>query len=573
MIAGSERAPTGPAAQSEEGRKLAGLVDEVLEHMLEVRPEMGTFLGHHQRDHLLGAYTADSFRAHESWTRKMLGRVDQEIDRSLLASAYQIDYDLLRSRLETELWLEDNAEQKEWERDPAVYLLMPTAAIHAMTLREYAPVEERLANILKRAEQLSRVLRAGVTNLRRPPKLWTEMAIESAQGSLSLFEDYLPQLFAPLPDLAVQYDSLKPALSQALGDFVAFLQTELLPRSDDTWVEGAERFNYRLRHEHFMDEDAEALIAYGNELLAASEAEISKLAETLDPERAWQEIIEQAKRHHPPEDSIMEAYRDEVERARTFVHERDLVTLLPGERARVVETPPQIRTTIPYAAYDMPPLFGEADEGIFYVTTVGEFPPLTPEQKEEKLRGHSYAAIEVTTVHETYPGHHVQLVHMKNAPGGVMRKLAFSTVLVEGWALYCEELMHESGYYSDERVRLMQLKDLVWRACRVIVDASIHTGRMSFDEAVDFLIQRAALERTNAIAELKRYTQSPTQPMSYAVGRRAIFDLREQYRSKLGKRFDLKAFHDSLLSYGSIAPSIIAREMIRELHGEPARRE
>lgn len=125
--------------------------------------------------------------------------------------------------------------------------------------------------------------------------------------------------------------------------------------------------------------------------------------------------------------------------------------------------------------------------------------------------------------------------------------------------------MYEQGYYTDDHVRMMQLKDLVWRACRVIVDASLHTGRISFDDAVDFLVERAALERTNAIAEVKRYTQSPTQPMSYAVGRQAILDLRAAYREALGERFELKSFHDRLLSYGSIPPSIIAREMMREL--------
>ncbi len=243
------------------------------------------------------------------------------------------------------------------------------------------------------------------------------------------------------------------------------------------------------------------------------------------------------------------------------------MSLPQGERAKIVETPPPLRNTIPYAAYNMPPIFAEGDEGVFHVTPVTGFPPLTPEQKKEKLEGHSYAAIQVTTAHEAYPGHHTQLVYMKRSPSSKMRKLAFSSVLVEGWGLYSEQLMFEQGYYTDDRVRLMQLKDLLWRACRVVVDGSLHTGRMSFDEAVDFLVARAALERTNAVAEVKRYIQSPTQPMSYAVGRQAILDLRAEYQKALGGGFDLKSFHDKLLSYGSLPPSLIAREMRAELRG------
>lgn len=549
-----------------EGRKLKALVDRVLEWMLEDRPEIGTFLGRYERDDRLGSYSADAFEEQERFNRGALRELETEIDRSRLSYDDQIDYDLMHSRLDTEVWLTEHAEQKDWRREPALYFQLPTSAIHMMTLRDYAPLEERLGNILKRMEQLPRALEEGRANLRRPPRLWTEMAIESAQGSLALFEAYLPSLFRRVPNLAGHYEKQGPTVMVALRDYIQFLQTELLPRSTGAWPDGHGRFDYRLQHGHLLDFDSESLIAFGERLLAETEAEMTRLATEIEPGRDWRELIQETKSQHPEADGVMAAYERELERAREFVSSRGLVTLLDGEQARVLETPAPMRHMIPYAAYDMPPVFGQGDEGVFYVTPVD--PSAPADARRDRLEGHNSAAIEVTTVHETYPGHHVQLVHAKRSRTSKTRKLAFSTVFIEGWALYCEQLMHEQGYYSDQRVRMMQLKDLLWRAARVVIDASIHTGRMTFQEAVDTLVERAALERSNAVAEVKRYTQSPTQPMSYAVGRQAILQLREEFRARQGAEFDLRRFHDRLLGYGSLPPSIITREMRAVLTGE-----
>lgn len=561
----ADSAAPDPVAASDQDRALARLVDEVLARSIEFQPELGTFLGFYERDGELGEYSADSFRAQEDWSREMLARLRDEIDRSRLGHASRIDYDLLRTQLETELWLSDHAEQKDWEREPSTYVQLPTAAIYTMTVRDYAPAEERAANIVERARQFPRVLEHGILNLKNPPRLWTEIAAESARASVPLFEAYLPAFLQPFPGLAGEYASFQAGLSEALSKYIMFLHAELTPRSTGSWSDGAERFNYRLRERHLLDADADGLIAFGQKLLSETEAAMTELAAAIAPGRGWKRIVEESKLDHPAADSLLDTYRIELERAREFVSARDLVTLPAGERARVIETPPPMRNTIPYAAYDMPPVFADSDEGLFYVTPVAGKESMTRAELEEKLRGHPRASIEVTTVHEAYPGHHVQLVHQKKARSSKMRKLAFSTVLIEGWALYCEELMHEQGYYSSERVRLVQLKDLLWRACRVVVDASLHTGRMSFGQAADLLVERAAIEPSNAIAEVKRYTQSPTQPMSYAVGRQSILDLRDAYRESLGPHFDLKSFHDELLDYGSLPPPIIAREMLAKL--------
>ncbi|MCI0659376.1 MAG: DUF885 domain-containing protein, partial [Acidobacteria bacterium] len=168
--------------------------------------------------------------------------------------------------------------------------------------------------------------------------------------------------------------------------------------------------------------------------------------------------------------------------------------------------------------------------------------------------------IPVTCVHEGYPGHHAQLSLANRAGSPVQRQIG-TPVLIEGWALYCEEMMGEQGFYSDPRTRLLQLKDYLWRCSRVVIDVGLHTGHLTFEEAVQILVRVAKINPVSARGEVKRYSKTPTQPLSYAVGKRELTRLRDDVRRLEGDRFSLKEFHRRLLRHGSIAPQRI-REQI-----------
>jgi uncharacterized protein (DUF885 family) len=157
-----------------------------------------------------------------------------------------------------------------------------------------------------------------------------------------------------------------------------------------------------------------------------------------------------------------------------------------------------------------------------------------------------------------------------NRVGSRLRRISDSNVLCEGWALYCEELMYEQGYHPDPVTRLFQLRDLLWRACRVQIDVELHTGRMSFEQAVDFLVEQAMLERVNAETEVKRYAATPTQPMSYLVGKLMLLELRDEAKRRLGPAFNLYDFHSAVLASGSIPPSLMDAEIWDRLSPAPA---
>jgi uncharacterized protein (DUF885 family) len=165
-----------------------------------------------------------------------------------------------------------------------------------------------------------------------------------------------------------------------------------------------------------------------------------------------------------------------------------------------------------------------------------------------------------TVVHEAYPGHHLQLSFARTHPS-LVRKAISPSIFAEGWALYSEELLNELGYYTDEE-RLAQLQWTLVRAARVVIDVGLHTQGMTFGEAMKILTGRVHLEHELALSEVRRYTADPTQPLTYLVGREMIFKLRDKYKEREGEKYSLKRFHTEVLSHGTIAPGLIAKEIL-----------
>jgi uncharacterized protein (DUF885 family) len=244
---------------------------------------------------------------------------------------------------------------------------------------------------------------------------------------------------------------------------------------------------------------------------------------------------------------------------RQYVIDHEIVTIPAGETLRIVETPPYLRPIIPYAAYMPPGMLEEKQEGHFLVTPVD--PDAPAEEQEQKLKGHYWAKLPITALHEAYPGHHLQLV-WANRRETIPRRLGslMATLFIEGWAFYCEELLEQMGYIAAPVQRLGRLNDQLWRAARIVLDVSLHTRGMKVEEAIDLLVKECGLEPANAQAEVRRYTQSPTQPQSYLMGKLAILDIvRDYQRAHPGA--SLRAQHDAILGCGSLPPRLIRKQL------------
>jgi uncharacterized protein (DUF885 family) len=283
------------------------------------------------------------------------------------------------------------------------------------------------------------------------------------------------------------------------------------------------------------------------------------LARQIDPHRTVQELMEEAKADHPTAEGLLDAYRQAVADIRQYVIDHEIATIPDDETLTIIETPVYLRPILPYAAYMPAGTLEERQDGIFIVTPVD--PEQSAEEQEQKLKGHYWAKLPITALHEAYPGHHLQLV-WSNRQETLPRRLGsyLATLFIEGWAFYCEELLEQMGYIAQPIQRLGRLSDQLWRAARIVLDVSLHTKGMPVEEAVDFLVKKCQLEPANALAEVRRYTQSPTQPQSYLMGKLAILDIVAEYRAAHPGLF-MRELHDAILGCGSLPPRLMRQQL------------
>jgi len=547
-------------------RPLAAFFDEVLDFLWSASPTMATSLGVHDHDHRLVDWDPAALEARlqalAAYRRDLARRIASD---GPSTAAEALDARLLGDLLESERRILE--EVRAPFRDPGAYLEEILYGVYYLVQREFAPLPERASRVAARLREAVRLLRLGEANLSDPrviPRAWVEAALRQAEGSLGFFRD-LDRDLAPRAGAAEK--DLRAALAgaiQAIDRFMGHLRGRLLTEARGDFAIGRDLFDFLLRTQHGLELDAGALRAFGAEQVALTQERLVAAAGAFDPGTSWQELVAAWKADHPTREEFAADYRREVDRARDFVLRKRLVTFPPGERLHVVETPSFQRSICPFAAYLAPGPFEAEQDGYFWVTPPEDGQPAPVQAKH--LQDHLRPGIPGTTVHEAYPGHHLQL-SLANRIDSRVRRSVGTPVLVEGWAFYCEQLMAEEGYYEDPRSRVLQLKDALWRSCRVLIDVGLHTEGMTIDQAVAMLHDVARLEVTTAHGEVLRYTRTPTQPMSYAAGKQEILRLREDYRRLRGAAFRLREFHDRLLSFGSI-PIALIRE--RLLAGPPS---
>ncbi len=538
--------------------KFQKLVEDILEFHFETYPTAATFWGIHKYDDRLDNWNKE-FREDKIKKEKALLSQLKSFS-GKLSGDDQLDYEVLVRELELGIKLEES--YRKWERDSGFYPELALMGSYILLAREFAPVTVRMRSFLGRVREIPRFLEEAKQNLKTGlniPRIWTETGIEVTKAGKSFFTETVPEAVSRVPDIKSEIlDASRDAVN-AFEDYLEFLQKEMLPRSKGDFQLGEENFNWILKEYQLLPYNTFDLEKIGQQVVQNCQKTLSELAEKISPGKKWEQILEEAKTSHPRAEEVLEFEKQQMAKAKNFCKEKDLVSFPENDILHVVDTPVFERPTIPYAAYLSPAPFDEKQEGIYWVTPVDS--KLSPSQQEELLKGHNVYKSVVTSLHEAYPGHHLQLLWSNSVPSKV-RKLFSTNVFAEGWALYCEEMMYEQGFYSDLKVRLFQVRDQLWRGCRVLIDVGIHTGKMSIDEGVNMLVNVAKLEHPNAVTEVKRYSANPTQPMSYVIGQREILKLRQEYKQKMGKKFNLKKFHDQLLSYGTIQIELIRQRML-----------
>jgi uncharacterized protein (DUF885 family) len=529
-----------------------------IDRFMERAPVEATQLGDHRFDDRLADYSKGALDRRVQEIKDFLDELDH-FDTTDFEVDARIDHRLMLQI--TKSALRDIEKFKSHLRNPSIYCEECMAGVFLLLVREFAPLEERLEKILGRLGAIPEVLARGKENIRCEdvPRVWNEVAVEASQQGLALFTVLIPALAQQVPKLATDLNSASQSAARAVEDYAGFLKETVAAKAHGDFAAGEELFQELVRENHMLDYSPEEILKVGWRLFEETDRAMTELAKQMDGGKTAGELLEIAKADHPKADELLDVYRQEMARARQFVVTKDIVTIPERESLKIEPTPPFVRGIIPYAAYMMPGPLEKIQQGIFFVTPVDL--QSSKEEQEQKLKGHHYIKLPVTALHEAYPGHHLQLV-FANSVGSLPRKLgpSISTLFIEGWAFYCEELMEQLGYIDKPLQRLGRLSDQLWRAARIILDVSLHTKNMTVQEGIDFLVSRCGLEPTNAQAEVRRYTTTPTQPMSYLMGKLEIIKLIDEYK-KRHPEASLKEVHDAVLSCGSLPPRLM-RELL-----------
>jgi uncharacterized protein (DUF885 family) len=330
-----------------------------------------------------------------------------------------------------------------------------------------------------------------------------------------------------------------------------------LPNGTDEWAIGRERHDAMVALRAFDGLDADAILELGWQRLHEEHAARVAAAREMDPGVDEATVVDRVKSDHPASfGEALDAYRDAMARARRYLVDHELVTVPDDERIDVIETPDYLRNVLPFAAYFEPAAFDPNPKGIYVVTPSVDGDP-------NAIREHNFSSISNTSIHEAYPGHHLQLDTARRHPS-LTRMLTDAPEFVEGWGMYSELMMREQGFDAGPAFRLAMHTDAIWRACRIILDVRMHRGELTVEEATDFLVEQTSFERPNAHAEIQWYTYRPTYPLSYLLGRTLLLGLRADEERRLGERFSLKGFHDTLLRNGSL-PISFHRRLLRDV--------
>jgi hypothetical protein len=420
------------------------------------------------------------------------------------------------------------------------------------------------AGVRRDLERAPRVMALGRTQLSAPPPLWINLAVNSARSYATfLGGDFIERVNATAPD------SMKASLlaagrtaGSALDGYGAWLRDTLRAGPETSWASGAEYYDWVLRETNFLPFTAASMIEEGRRIHAATKLALDSFALRVRPGTSWRVLADEMRERHPAAGQITAAYRRHSLKAQALLIRDDLIRIPPGEELIFVPTPFQLRETYAWGGYGGITMRDSIATGRFFVTDV--VPAMTPAQVQEKLRTQNNGWVSVIALHEGYPGHHLQAAYSRRNPSVLRRNPSMgNTYNGEGWALYAEHWMARAGLFADNPDgQLGQLQMRLWRTARVIIDPSIHTGRMSYDEAVRFFMEEVGLERSAAEAEVNRFTTWPTQAPSYIIGWLEIERLEREVRQALGARFDHKVFVERVLEAGQIPLALLRRSVL-----------
>ena len=558
----------GFAAETEDGEYEA-VAEEYIKGYLSAHPLEGTALGLHEYDGKITDYSRLALDAEISRLRRFDDRLSK-FDSGKLSPRQSIDLRILQAAVKKDLF--EMQDMSVFERNPMVYVR--AADVNVFIKRNFAPLEDRVRSLAAIESQIPNILIAARTNLNDVlPKPYVELAIQIAKGSADFLKKDLVAAVGNLKDeqLRVAFHEANRKAANALNDYAAWLEREKLPKASMDFALGEEKFRRFLAQSEFVDLPPQKILEIGLEQLKAEQTAFAEAAKKIDPNKSPIEVFKQIQSEHPTPQNLIPDSAKDLDKIRKYVLSRRLVGVPSDVRAKIKETPQYLRATS-FASMDTPgPFEKRANEAYYYVTpTENDWPE---KQKEEWLTAFNYYTSDVVSIHEAYPGHYVQFLHLNASQASKVEKIFGSYAFVEGWAHYCEKMMLDEGYGSSTnstpseddvkraaKYRMAQADEALLRLCRLCVSIKMHTQKMSLDEATKFFRENCYYEEKPARQEAMRGTFDPGY-LNYTLGKLQILKLRDDYKAQQGDDFSLQKFHNELLDHG-MPPIRLLREIM-----------
>ncbi len=556
MVTGSELARrTNSSVAGSDARRI-----------LAISPETATFLGDYTHD---GDWS-DPTAAGIARSKQVITTLEQRLDAIDMTGATlqdRNDVTLLRAFI---VQLRRGVADQEAGKDASGPPLTVLGALFTMILHKNEQDSgiwwDHLISRLEKAPDFMAAAKASITH---PGRLQAQVALKQLAMAPALFTFILTPMAAQLPgDQKARFNKARDATVAALTAWTKWMSDNAASWPVN-YAMGREAYNAMLRNELLLPYDADQIAAIGRKTLDAAIAQEREIAAEAKAKGVNLSNPVQAAANGggitpTTKDAQFAFFQAQLDTLRAFVASKRIVTV-PAYvgRMKIVETPPFLQPILPGPSMNPPPILSKQVDGVYFV------PPPNPQMAKAATTGAIFEDFDrdrvlMTSGHEGIPGHFLQLSIAKHNPDPV-RRFSFDSVFAEGWAFYEEALLEREGLYGndlDGRYAVAQFERL--RGARAIVDTKLATNAWSYDQAVKWFTANAGVDPTTAVGEVSRFALGAGQAFDYAVGKTQIEELLAQYRAKKGSAFDLQAFHDDLLSHGTVPVSIVASEMLAE---------
>ena len=535
-------------AQQEMDTAFQELSQRLIKEHWDFYPTAGSRIGRHEYDGQLPDLSPSQNKRREEELRRGLSEL-RALGINGLNETGRLSYRIMELFLRRELFIFNDL--KPLENNPMRHT--GYLNVSGYIRRDYAPLEDRIrsaTSAMKQAPDFLEVLDQALSN--RISSHVVDMSVESYSGMARFYRVDLADAATSVtdPEIVTKFNQARETAAVALDSFVERLKSRGASGPDGFAI-GTKLYSGMLATGEGLDAPLSRIAAIGQANLEDNLARIKELAQSIAPGRSVSEIVEEIGHNHPQAQQLIPETRGMLEDIRQSLIDFDVITVPSEDRCQVIETPTYMRYA--FAAMDSAgALETRATESFYYVTPVED--DWTDKQAEEWLSNFNYDTLKIISVHEVYPGHFVH--HLHNRYGRelpLVNRVAIAYSFTEGWAHYTEQMILETGYGEGQpKLLLTQLLEALVRNCRYMCSLRMHTEKMTLDEATKFFMENAYMAELPARREALRGTFDPGY-LNYTLGKLMILKLREDYQREQGGAYNLKEFHDRLLSFGGPA--------------------